>query len=137
VVPANVPTAVFTTPEDGTVGLSETDARAIYNVVDIYEARFRPLKAALSGRGEKLCMKIVVDGETDVVVGVHVFGEGAGEMAQLLALAVRLGATKADFDATIAVHPTSAEELVTMCTRSARHERATPGPEAPDAAAVP
>jgi glutathione reductase (NADPH) len=136
VVHANVPTAVFTTPEVGTVGLSEAEARAIYNVVDIYEARFRPLKAALSGLGEKVCMKIVVDGDTDVVVGVHILGEDAGEMAQLLALAIKLGATKADFDATIAVHPSSAEELVTMRTRTARHERAMPGPEAPDAAAM-
>jgi glutathione reductase (NADPH) len=134
VVHANAPTAVFTTPEVGAVGLSEKEARAIYDVVDIYEARFRPLKASLSGRGEKVRMKIVVDGETDVVIGVHILGDDAGEMAQLLALAIKLGATKADFDATIAVHPTSAEELVTMRTRAARHERAKPGPEAPDAA---
>ena len=78
-------------------------------------------------------MKIVVDGATDVVVGVHVLGEDAGEMAQLLAIAIRLGAKKADFDDTIAVHPTSAEELVTMRVRTARHERMTVGPEAPDA----
>ncbi len=133
VVHANVPTAVFTTPEVGTVGLSELEARAIYDVVDIYEASFRPLKASLTGRGEKIRMKIVVDGETDVVVGVHILGDDAGEMAQLLALAIKLGAKKADFDATIAVHPTSAEELVTMRTRTARYKRATAGPEAPDA----
>lgn len=129
----NVPTAVFTTPEVGTVGLSESEARAVYDCVDIYSASFRPLKATLSGRAEKTCMKFVVDGVTDVVLGVHILGEGAGEMAQLLAVAVKLGAKKADFDATIAVHPTSAEELVTMRTRTARYERATLGPEAPDA----
>jgi glutathione reductase (NADPH) len=133
---ANVPTAVFTTPEVGTVGLSESDARAAYDSVDIYEASFRPLKATLSGRGEKMRMKIVVDGATDVVLGVHILGEDAGEMAQLLAIAIKLGAKKADFDETVAVHPTSAEELVTMRTRTARHERATAGPEAPDAAAL-
>ncbi|MGO9675588.1 MAG: glutathione-disulfide reductase [Methylocella sp.] len=134
VVHANVPTAVFTTPEVGTVGLSESDARAAYDCVDIYEASFRPLKATLSGRGEKVRMKIVVDGASDVVLGVHILGEDAGEMAQLLAIAIKLGAKKADFDETVAVHPTSAEELVTLRTRTARHERATVGPEAPDAA---
>jgi glutathione reductase (NADPH) len=128
-----VATAVFTTPEVGTVGLSESEARAIYDCVDIYEASFRPLKASLSGRAEKTCMKIVVDADTDIVLGVHIFGEGAAEMAQLSALAIKLRAKKADFDATVAVHPTSAEELVTMRTRTARYERATPGPEAPDA----
>ncbi|VFU07067.1 glutathione-disulfide reductase [Methylocella tundrae] len=136
VIHVNVPTAVFTTPEIGTVGLSESEARAIYDCVDIYSASFRPLKATLSGRAEKVCMKIVVDGATDVVLGVHILGDDAGEMAQLLAIAVRLGAKKADFDATIAVHPTSAEELVTMRTRTARYERATMGPEAPDAIAA-
>ncbi len=132
----NVATAVFTTPEVGTVGLTEHEARAAYDCVDIYEASFRPLKASLSGRAEKTCMKIVVDAETDVVLGVHIFGEGAAEMAQIVAIAVKLRAKKADFDATIAVHPTSAEELVTMRMRTARHERAMPGPEAPDAAVM-
>jgi glutathione reductase (NADPH) len=133
VVHANVPTAVFTTPEVGTVGLSESEARAIYDCVDIYSASFRPLKGALSGRAERVSMKIVVDGVTDVVVGVHILGEDAGEMAQILALAIKLGAKKSDFDETIAVHPTSAEELVTMRVRTARYERVTAGPEAPDA----
>ena len=132
----NVATAVFTTPEVGTVGLSASEARSIYDCVDIYEASFRPLKASLSGRAEKTCMKIVVNAETDIVLGVHIFGEGAAEMAQLAAIAIKLGAKKADFDATIAVHPTSAEELVTMRTRTARFERATVGPEAPDALPV-
>jgi glutathione reductase (NADPH) len=119
----HVPTAVFTTPEIGTVGLSEEDARQVHAIVDIYAARFRPLKATVSGRDEKMFMKIVVDGETDRVLGVHILGHDAGEMAQLLAISIRMGATKADFDATMALHPTAAEELVTMRTRTARHER--------------
>lgn len=123
VVHAGIPTAVFTTPEIGTVGLSEQEARKIFNIVDIYSASFRPMKATLSGRQEKTLMKIVVDGETDQVLGVHILGHDAGEMAQLLGISVKLGAKKADFDATMAVHPTAAEELVTMRTRSARYER--------------
>jgi glutathione reductase (NADPH) len=119
----HVPTAVFTTPEIGTVGLSEDEARRVYRVVDIYASRFRPMKATLSGRDEKAFMKIVVDGETDRVLGVHILGDDAGEMVQLLAIAIKMGAKKADFDATMALHPTAGEELVTMRTRSARHER--------------
>jgi glutathione reductase (NADPH) len=118
-----IPTAVFTTPELGTVGLSEEDARARVEIVDIYRASFRPMKATISGSEERMLMKIVVDGETDRVLGVHVLGEGAGEMAQLLGITLQMGATKAQFDATMAVHPTAAEELVTMRTRSARHVR--------------
>ncbi len=119
----HVPTAVFTTPEIGTVGLTEEEARRIFDVVDVYSAGFRPMKATLSGRAERTFMKIVVDGKTDKVLGVHLIGHDCGEMAQLLAIPVRMGATKADFDATMALHPTAAEELVTMRTRSARHER--------------
>jgi glutathione reductase (NADPH) len=81
------------------------------------------MKATLSGRAEKTIMKIVVDGKTDRVLGVHVLGHDAGEMAQLLGIAVKMGATKADFDATMAVHPTAAEELVTLRSRTARYER--------------
>ena len=132
VVHSNIPTAVFSTPELGCVGLTETEARAKFDCVDIYLASFRPLKAALSGRGEKILMKIVVDGATDRVLGVHILGEEASEMAQILGIAVRMGAKKADFDATMALHPTSAEELVTMRTRTARFEREVPGPEGPD-----
>ena len=120
---ADVPSAVFTTPEVGTVGLTEAEAREAYAIVDIYSASFRPMRATLSGRSEKTIMKIVVDGETDRVLGVHILGHEAGEMAQLLGVAVRMRATKADFDATMAVHPTAAEELVTMRTRTARHMR--------------
>jgi glutathione reductase (NADPH) len=119
----HIATAVFTTPEIGTVGLSEEDARSAYDVVDIYATSFRPMKATLSGRAEKTIMKIVVDGKTDRVLGVHVLGHDAGEMAQLLGIAVKMGATKADFDATMAVHPTAAEELVTLRSRTARYER--------------
>jgi len=125
VVHANIPSAVFTTPELGVVGLSEDEARRIYDVVDIYSASFRPMKATLSGRREQTIMKIVVDGLTDQVLGVHILGHEAGEMAQLVGIAVRMGAKKADFDATMAVHPTASEELVTMRSRTARHERAT------------
>ena len=132
VVHTNIPTAVFSTPELGTVGLNETEARNIFDCVDIYMANFRPLKAALSGRVEKTLMKIVVDGMTDRVLGVHILGEDASEMAQLLGIAVKMGAKKADFDATIALHPTSAEELVTMRTRTARFEREIAGPDGPD-----
>jgi glutathione reductase (NADPH) len=120
---SNVPTAVFTTPELGTVGLTEAEARLKHAVVDVFKTQFRPLKATVSGRAEKVFMKIVVDGESDRVLGVHVLGDDAGEMAQLLGIAVKMGATKADFDATMAVHPTSAEELVTLHSRSARYEQ--------------
>jgi glutathione reductase (NADPH) len=119
----NVPTAVFTTPEIGTVGMTQAQARAEFVCVDIYAAHFRPLKATLSGRAEKTFMKIVVDGETDKVLGVHILGHDAGEMAQILGIAVKMGAKKADFDSTVALHPTSAEELVTMRTRRARYVR--------------
>lgn len=119
----DVPTAVFTTPELGTVGLTEAQAREATHCVDIYAARFRPLKATVSGRPEKVLMKLVIDGETDVILGAHMIGEAAGEMAQLLGIAVKMGAKKADFDATMAVHPTSAEEWVTLRTRTARYTK--------------
>ena len=83
------------------------------------------MKATLSDRAEKTLMKIVVDGQTDRVLGVHILGHEAGEMAQLLGIAVKMRATKSDFDATMAVHPTATEELVTMRTRTERHERAS------------
>jgi glutathione reductase (NADPH) len=109
-----VPTAVFSQPELGTIGLTEAEARASGRAIDIYKTNFRPMKHTLSSRDERTFMKLVVDAETDVVVGCHICGSDAGEMAQLLGIAVRLGAKKSDFDATIAVHPTAAEELVTM-----------------------
>jgi glutathione reductase (NADPH) len=110
----NVPTAVFSQPEMGTVGLTETTARAAFKSVDIYKTTFRPMKHTLSGRDERMLMKLVVDGTSGRVLGCHIIGPDAGEMAQLLGIAVKMGATKADFDATMAVHPTAAEELVTM-----------------------
>ncbi len=131
---STIPTAVFSTPELGCVGLTEEDARAAFDCVDIYSANFRPLKATLSGRAEKTLMKIVVDGATDRVLGVHILGEDASEMAQLVGIAVKMGAKKAEFDATMALHPTSAEELVTMRTRTARFMREVAGPEGPDCA---
>jgi len=120
----NVPTAVFSDPEIGAVGLTETQARERLAQTDIYKAMFRPLKATLSGRDTTVLMKLVVDGSSGKVVGCHVVGEGAAEMAQVAAIAVKMGATKADFDATMALHPTAAEELVTMRTRSASYARA-------------
>src|SRR5467141_136840 len=118
---ANIPTAVFSQPEVGTVGLTETQARARFSHVDIYKTDFRTIKATMSGRDTRVLMKLVVDGSTDRVVGCHIVGDGAAEMIQLLGIAVKMKATKADFDATMALHPTSAEELVTMRTRSTRH----------------
>ena len=109
-----IPTAVFSQPEIGTVGLTEAQARESFRAVDIYKTSFRPMKHTLSGRDERMLMKLVVDGETDRVLGCHICGTDAGEMAQLLGISLRLGAKKSDFDATMAVHPTAAEELVTM-----------------------
>jgi len=120
----NVPTAVFSEPEVGAVGLTETQARATLAQTDVYKAMFKPLKATLSGRDTTVLLKLVVDGETDRVVGCHVVGEGAAEITQLAAVAVKMKASKADFDATIALHPTASEELVTMRQRTATYARA-------------
>jgi glutathione reductase (NADPH) len=120
---ADIPTAVFCQPEVGTVGLTEAQARAEFSRVDIYKATFRPMKATMSGRDTRMLMKLVVDAATDRVVGCHIVGDGAAEMVQLLGIAVKMKATKADFDATMALHPTAGEELVTMRTPSARHVR--------------
>ncbi|HZC57735.1 MAG TPA: glutathione-disulfide reductase [Xanthobacteraceae bacterium] len=119
----SVATAVFSEPEVGVVGLTETEARARLAQTDIYKVMFRPMKATLSGRATSVLMKLVVDGLSDRVVGCHVVGEGAAEMAQLAAVAVKMGATKADFDATVALHPTTAEELVTMRKKTASYAR--------------
>lgn len=119
----NVPTAVFSEPEVGVVGLTETQARAQLARTDIYKAVFKPLKATLSGRDTRVLMKLVVEGLSDRVVGCHVVGEGAAEMAQLAAITIKTGATKADFDATVALHPTAAEELVTMRKKTASYAR--------------
>src|SRR3984885_825420 len=120
---ANVPTAVFSEPEVGVVGLTEAEARSRLAQTDIYKSMFRPLKATLSGRDTTVLLKLVVDGTTDHVVGCHIVGEGAAEMVQIAAIAGKMKATKADFDATMALHPTVSEELVTMRTRSATYTR--------------
>jgi len=120
---ANVPTAVFSDPEVGAVGLTEAEARARLARTDVYKSMFRPLKATLSGRDTAVLLKLVVDGSTDRVVGCHVVGEGAAEMVQLAAVAVKMGAAKADFDATMALHPTTAEELVTMRQKTGSYVR--------------
>jgi glutathione reductase (NADPH) len=110
----HVPSAVFSEPELATVGLSEAKAREKGFELDIYRTGFRPLKATLSGRATSILMKLVVDKKTDRVLGVHVVGEGAADMIQMAAIAVKMGAKKSDFDATMALHPTASEELVTM-----------------------
>ena len=117
----NVPTAVFSDPEVGAIGLTEAMARARLARVDIYRTTFRPMRATLSGRDTRVLMKLVVDAATDTVVGCHLVGPDASELIQVVAIAVKMGARKADFDAAIAVHPTAAEELVTMRTPSARY----------------
>jgi glutathione reductase (NADPH) len=129
----NVASAVFTTPEIGAVGLTERQAVERFAIVDIYKTDFRPMKATLSGGGERTIMKLVVDAASDRVVGAHIMGSEAGEMIQVLAIAIKMGARKADLDATISVHPTAAEELVTMHKRTARIEREAPARlEAPE-----
>ena len=109
-----IPTAVFSTPEIGVIGCSEAVARSVYGDIDVYRTAFRPMRATLSGAADRVLMKLIVDKATDKVVGVHIMGHDAGEMIQLAGVAVTMGATKADFDRTVAVHPTAAEELVTM-----------------------
>ena len=110
----HVPSAVFSEPELATVGLSEAKAREKGFELDIYRTGFRPLKATLSGRATSILMKLVVDRKTGRVLGVHVVGEGAAEMIQMAAIAMKMGAKKSDFDATVALHPTASEELVTL-----------------------
>ena len=115
-----IATAVFSQPEIGTIGLGEEAAAEQYRELEVYRAHFRPMRNTLSGATEKMLMKIIVDAATDKVVGLHILGHAAGEMAQSLGVAIKMGATKADFDRTMAVHPTAAEELVTMYLPSYR-----------------
>jgi glutathione reductase (NADPH) len=110
----NVPTAVFSDPEIGVIGLTEIQARERLPKVDVYKTTFRPMKATLAGRNTRSFMKLLVDGDSGRIVGCHILGPDAGELIQVIGIAVKMGATKADFDATMAVHPTAAEELVTM-----------------------
>jgi glutathione reductase (NADPH) len=105
---------VFSQPAIGTVGLTEAAARTRYGAVDVYVSEFRALKHTLSGSEERTLMKLVVDKASDRVVGAHMAGPDAGEIIQGLAIAMKMGATKAQFDATIGIHPTAAEEFVTM-----------------------
>src|SRR3954470_10432154 len=119
----NVPTAVFSEPECGVIGLTEAQACEKLAKVDIYKTPSRPMKATLSGRDTRTLMKLVVDGHTDRLVGAHIVGPDAGEMIQLIGVAMKMKATKADFDATMAVHPTASEELVTMREKTATHVR--------------
>ena len=109
-----IPTAVFSQPEIGTVGLTEEAASRKFDEIEVYKAVFRPMHNVLPDRKERMMMKLVVDAASRVVVGAHVIGPGAGEMAQLLGISLKARCTKDHFDATMAVHPTAAEELVTM-----------------------
>src|ERR1700716_2822310 len=119
----DIPTAVFSQPEIGTVGLTEAQARAQFSQVDVYKTNFRPIKATLSGSEIRVLMKLIVDAGTDRIVGCHMVGDGAAENIQVLGLAVKMKAAEADVDATMALHPTAAEELVTMRTPTSRHVR--------------
>jgi glutathione reductase (NADPH) len=120
---ADVPSAVFSNPPIGTVGLTEDEARAKYGEVDIYQARFRPMKNTLSGRSERTYMKLVVDQQSDRVVGCHMLGPDAPEIIQGVAIAVKCGATKRQFDQTVGIHPSAAEEFVTMRDKTVRQPK--------------
>ena len=121
---ANIPTAVFSEPECGVIGLTEAQAVEMLGVVDIYKTSFRPMKYGMAGRDSRMFMKLVVEGTSNRVVGCHIAGPEAGEMIQLIGIAVKMGATKADFDATMAVHPTMAEEIVTLREKAMSYGRA-------------
>lgn len=109
-----IPKAVFSQPPVGSVGYAEFEARAEFKNIDVYKANFRPMKNMLTGSEERVLMKLVVDADTDRVLGCHIVGPEAAEMIQCVAIAVKAGCTKADFDQTVALHPTIAEEMVTM-----------------------
>jgi glutathione reductase (NADPH) len=115
---AHVPSAVFTTPELACVGLSEQKALLKGHVIDVYKSTFKPLLHTLGGRPVRTHIKLIVDAKTDKVLGCHIFGDHASEIIQIVAVAMKMGATKKDFDGTMALHPTAAEELVTMRTKS-------------------
>ena len=117
-----IASVVYGSPELGAVGLTEAEAVERFFKVDVYKTDFRPMKATLSGSGERTLLKLVVDGETQKILGAHLLAPDAGEMIQLVAVAMTAGATKDDFDATMAVHPTAAEELVTMRSPTVRFE---------------
>lgn len=112
----NIPTAVFSNPPIGTVGLSEEDAKSKGYDIEIYKSDFKPMRHSLSGRDERTLMKLIIDKKTDKILGAHMCGLDAAEIMQGIGIAMQCGATKADFDRTIGIHPTSAEEFVTMRT---------------------
>jgi glutathione reductase (NADPH) len=114
---------VFSEPEVGVIGLTEAQACERLAKVDVYKTAFRPMKMSLAGRDTRAFFKLVVDGETDRVVGCHIVGPDAGEMIQLVGIAVKMKATKADVDAVMAVHPTAAEELVTLREKALSYQR--------------
>jgi len=114
----NIATAVFTTPEIGVVGMSEMKALGLGHAIDVYKSTFTPLRHTLTGSKEKMMMKLIIDQKTDKMLGCHIFGYAAAEIIQVVGVALKMGATKADFDATIALHPSAAEELVTMRAKS-------------------
>jgi glutathione reductase (NADPH) len=120
---ADVPSAVFSNPPIGTVGLNEDEARRQYREIDVYQSRFRQMKNTLSGRGERTFLKLVVDAETDRVVGCHMLGPDAPEIIQGLAIAVKCGATKKQFDQTVGIHPSAAEEFVTLREKVVRPDK--------------
>jgi glutathione reductase (NADPH) len=111
---ANIPTAVFCQPNIGTVGLTEAEAQQQFASIRVFQTTFKPMKHTLTGRSERTLMKLIVNAEDDRVVGAHMVGPEAGEIIQGIAVAMKCGATKADFDATVGIHPTAAEEFVTM-----------------------
>jgi glutathione reductase (NADPH) len=113
---ANIPSAVFTQPPIASVGLTEDEARSQYGEITVFTSRFNAMKNTISGRSEKTFMKLIVEASSDRVVGAHMLGPDAGEIMQGIGVAIIAGATKADFDATIGIHPTAAEEFVTMRT---------------------
>ncbi|MEO0730647.1 MAG: glutathione-disulfide reductase, partial [Pseudomonadota bacterium] len=116
-----IPTAVFSTPEIGTVGMTEDKAREHHPQLDVYVANFKAMRATLAGSDERVIMKVLVDRPTDRLVGVHICGDAGAEMIQIMGTVLRLGGTKADLDNTMALHPSAAEELVTMRTPTRQH----------------
>ena len=114
----NVPSAVFSQPPVGSVGLSEEQAVEKYGQIDIYKSEFRILKHTLTDNTERTLMKLIVDAASDKVVGAHMVGPDAAEIMQGIAIAIKAGATKTDFDATVGIHPSTAEEFCTMRTKS-------------------
>lgn len=112
-----IATAVFSTPEIGTCGLTEAEARERHGEVDIYKSQFRPMRGTISGSPERMLMKLIVHPESQKILGCHILGPDAGEIIQVVGITMKMGATKADFDATVALHPSAAEELVTMSTK--------------------